>query len=72
MEVRWSPLNSNVYYKTLIDRYGTLRGWVVLIDGKWIARTPDATIRADFDTMDEAQQFLTIMVSAGESNEDPM
>jgi hypothetical protein len=39
-------------------------GWVVCIDGKWVARTPEG-LRADFDSKDEALSFLTLLVSAG-------
>lgn len=61
-------MHSHEYYKTL-HRGPHVVGWVVMIDDKWIARSADGSIRADFDTMDEAQQFLTVMVSAGESDE---
>lgn len=63
MGVKWGKLRSNDAYKTAHagDR---VVGWVVLIDGKWIARTADATIRADFDTMEEAQDFLTLVLNA--------
>lgn len=68
MNAKWSRLNSNEHYKTLT--WGNrLFGWVVLIDGAWIARTVDGSVRADFDTMEEAQQFLTTIVSAGENDE---
>lgn len=66
METKWGRLQSQENYRTL-HRGGTVVGWVVLIDDKWIARTADGTIRADFDTMKEAQQFLNVM-TAGESN----
>jgi len=39
-------------------------GWVVCIDGKWVARTPEG-LRADFDSKDETLSFLTLLVSAG-------
>ena len=39
-------------------------GWVLCIDGKWVARTSQG-IRADFDSKDEALSFLTLLVSAG-------
>ena len=68
METKWGRLHGNEYYKTL-HRGGTVIGWVVKIDDKWIARNAQGTVRADFDTMDEAQQFLTVMVSAGEKDE---
>ena len=70
-DAKWGRLHGNDNYKTL-HRGGTVIGWVVMIDDKWIARNPQGTVRADFDTMEEAQQFLTVMVSAGDSNEEPM
>ena len=69
MEAKWGRLHSNEYYRTL-HRGGTVVGWVVMIDDKWIARSADGSIRADFDTMEEAQQFLTVMVSASEGEND--
>jgi len=39
-------------------------GWVLCIDGKWVARTSQG-LRADFDSKDEALSFLTLLVSAG-------
>lgn len=68
MEAKWGKLHSNEHYKTL-HRSNEVIGWVVKIDNKWIARKADGTVRAEFDTMKEAQKFLTLMVSAGESNE---
>lgn len=68
MEAKWGRLHSNENYRTL-HRGSEVIGWVVMINLKWIARTADGTVRAEFDTMEEAQQFLTLMVSAGESNE---
>ena len=68
MEAKWGRMHRNEHYKTL-HRGNEVVGWVVKIDHKWIARKADGTVRAEFDTMKEAQQFLTLMVSAGESNE---
>jgi hypothetical protein len=39
-------------------------GWVLCIDGKWVARTSQG-LRADFDSKDEALSFLALLVSAG-------
>lgn len=63
MDIEWGRLNSLEHYK-VAQRRGVVLGWVVLIDGKWIARTADANIRADFDTMAEAQDFLSTMLNA--------
>ena len=68
METKWGRLHSNEYYRTL-HRGGTVVGWVVMVDGEWIARTADGSVRVAFDTMEEAQQFLTVIVGSGESNE---
>ena len=66
-ELKWGSMHSHDYYKTL-HRGAYVAGWIVLLDKRWVARTADGSIRADFDTMDEAQQFLTVVVSAGENN----
>lgn len=66
-KLRWSPLNSNDHYMT-VTRRDVLLGWVVKISGVWIARNPKGTISVPFDTLEEAKQFLTVMVS-GDSNE---
>lgn len=63
MAIKWGKLRRNDNYKTA-HRGGTVVGWVVLIDDRWIARNAEGTIRADFDTMEEAQDFLTTMLNA--------
>ena len=69
--LKWGTMHKHDYYKTL-HRADVVVGWVVLLDNRWIARTSDGSVRADFDTMDEAQQFLTTMVSAGAHDESNM
>lgn len=68
MEAKWGKMHKHEYYQTL-HRDGEVVGWIVFLDKRWIARTADGSVRADFDTADEAKQFLTVVVSAGESNE---
>lgn len=70
-DLKWGKMHSNECYRTL-HRADVVVGWVVMINDAWIARSADGSIRAAFDTMDEAQQFLTVMVSAGESDESDM
>lgn len=67
----WTPLRSNKDY-IVLRNVDVIRGWIVKIGDQWIARSADGTVRAEFDTIDEAKNFLTVMVSTGESNEDPM
>ena len=62
MDIKWGKLRSNDNYKTA-HAGPIVAGWVVLIDAKWIARSADGSIRADFDTMEEAQDFLTTMLN---------
>lgn len=62
-EITWGKLHSSENYK-VAQEGGKVHGWLVLIDGTWIARTPDGTIRAEFDTMQEAQDFLTTILNA--------
>jgi hypothetical protein len=67
MDIEWGKLHSTENYK-VAQQHDVVRGWIVLINGKWIARTADATIRADFDTMEEAQDFLTLVLNAKGEN----
>ena len=60
----WTKLNSQPNYEVLMD--GRVRGWVVKIDGKWVARDESATIRAEFDTLEEGKDFLKTMLGATE------
>ena len=60
----WAKLDSNPEYEVLMDK--RVRGWVVKIDGKWIARDESATIRAEFDTIEEGKDFLKTMLGATE------
>ena len=60
----WTKLNSQPIYEVLMD--GRVRGWVVKIDGKWVARDESATIRAEFDTLEEGKDFLKTMLGATE------
>ena len=68
MGIEWGKLHSTENYK-VAQEGGRIHGWVVLIDGKWIARTADATIRADFETIDEAKDFLTTILNSKGANE---
>jgi hypothetical protein len=67
MDIEWGRLHSTENYK-VAQEGSRVRGWVVLIDGKWIARNDTGTIRADFDTMEEAQNFLTLLLKAQGEN----
>jgi len=66
--LRWDRMHKHEYYQTL-HLGPNVVGWIVKLDGRWIARLADGSVRAEFDTMEEAQQFLTVIASAGESNE---
>lgn len=66
MDIEWSRLHSQNYKVAQEGR--RVRGWVVLIDGKWIARNETGTIRVDFDTMEEAQDFLSLLLKAQGEN----
>lgn len=39
-----------------------IRGWLLMLDGVWIARSEDGTVRAEFDNIDEAKEFLWAIV----------
>jgi hypothetical protein len=65
VNAKWDRLKSNEDYQVL-RRENTVLGWVVKIDGRWIARREDGTVRADFDTIEEARDFLQTIVGANE------
>lgn len=61
---KWDRLRSNEDYQVLRNA-DVISGWVVKIDGQWVARSASGTVRADFETIDEAKDFLTTMINAG-------
>ena len=69
MEAKWGTMHKHEYYQTL-HRGWQVVGWVVFLEQRWIARTADGSVRADFDTADEAKQFLIVIVSASEGESD--
>ena len=72
MKASWTALSSNEDYQVLRN-VDVVVGWVVKIDGQWIARTADASVRAaDFDTIEDAKNFLTTIIHLGERDEEPM
>lgn len=72
MKASWTTLSSNEDYQVLRNA-DMVVGWVVNIDGQWIARTADASVRAaDFDTIEDAKDFLTTIIHLGERDEEPM
>jgi len=64
MDFKWDRLRSNEDYQVLWH-VGVISGWVVKIDGQWVARSASGTVRADFETIDEAKDFLITMINAG-------
>lgn len=46
-----------------------IKGWLLMLDGKWIARSEDGSVRAEFDTIEEAKDFLWAIVNMGANNE---
>ena len=60
----WDRLRSNEDYQVLRNA-DVISGWVVKIDGQWVARSASGTVRADFETIDEAKDFLITMINAG-------
>jgi hypothetical protein len=61
---KWDRLRSNEDYQVLRNA-DVISGWVVKIDGQWVARSASGTVRADFETIDEAKDFLITMINAG-------
>lgn len=64
----WTPLRSNKDY-IVLRNVDVIIGWIVKIGDQWVARSADGTVRAEFDDLDEAKNFLTVMVSAGVNDE---
>jgi hypothetical protein len=67
---KWDRLRSNEDYQVLrhagrVDEEDVVVGWVVKIDGEWVARSASGTVRADFETIDEAKDFLITMINSG-------
>jgi hypothetical protein len=67
---KWDRLRSNEDYQVLrnaglVPEQDAVVGWVVKIDGQWVARSASGTVRADFETIDEAKDFLITMINAG-------
>ena len=58
----WKTLKSNPDYDVFVDT--EVAAWVVKIDGVWVARSADNTIRAEFPTRQEARAFLRTMIGA--------
>ena len=71
MKASWTALSSNEDYQVLRN-VDVVVGWVVKIDGQWVARSASGTVRADFDTIEEAKDFLTTIIHLGEHDEEPM
>ena len=70
MEFKWDTMVSNEDYQVLrnaglVAEQDVVVGWVVKIDGQWVARSASGTVRADFETIDEAKDFLITMINAG-------
>ena len=70
MNFKWDRLRSNEDYQVLrnaglVPEQDAVVGWVVKIDGQWVARSVSGTVRADFETIDEAKDFLITMINAG-------
>jgi hypothetical protein len=67
-ELWWSKFDS----KANVIMQGTtrIRGWLLLLDsGVWVARSEDGTVRAEFDSIDEAKEFLWAIVNMEKRHE---
>lgn len=65
----WVSMSSENAEDEVLMKRGRIAAWVVHIkesrSGEWVARSADASIRVEFDTRDEAKDFLTTMINAG-------
>jgi hypothetical protein len=47
-----------------------IRGWLLRLDDDvWVARSEDGTVRAEFDNIDEAKEFLWAIVNMERRND---
>ena len=60
-ELWWNAMDDT----TLVIMRGVshIKGWLLILDGKYIARSEDGTVRAEFDNIDEAKDFLWAIVN---------
>lgn len=60
-ELWWDGLDDS----TLVVMRGAshIKGWLLRLDGRYIARSEDGSVRAEFDTLDEAKDFLWAIVN---------
>ena len=40
-----------------------IRGWLLILDGKYVARSENGSVRSEFDTFEEARDFLWAIVN---------
>ena len=60
-ELWWDTIGSNGH--VVMQGSSRIRGWLLILDGKYIARSEDGSVRAEFDTLEEAQDFLWAIVN---------
>lgn len=40
-----------------------IRGWLLMLDDVWVARSENGSVRSEFDTFEEARDFLWAIVN---------
>jgi hypothetical protein len=60
-EVWWQDPSLDGQYKVIMRGQLSIAGWVVKIDDKYVARVEELGLRAEFDTSQEAEDFLMLI-----------
>jgi len=60
-ELWWDRLDTNA--NVIMQGRSRIRGWLLILDGKYIARSEDGSVRSEFDTFEEARDFLWAIVN---------
>lgn len=60
-EVWWQEPSLDGQYKVIMRGQSSIAGWLVKIDDKYVARVEELSLRAEFDTSQEAENFLMLI-----------
>jgi hypothetical protein len=60
-ELWWDRLDTNA--NVIMQGRSRIRGWLLILDGKYIARSENGSVRSEFDTFEEARDFLWAIVN---------
>ena len=72
-ELWWSAMDADT--QVIMRGASHIKGWLLRLDDPfgggelWVARSEDGSVRAEFDNINEAQDFLWAIVNMGANNE---